>query len=67
MAAKKTKKVTVEIDVEVLEKLLEAVEAISELASAAVHGADDPDVRAKLTKSGKGAGGKGGAKKRAKK
>ena len=50
MAAKKTKKVTVEVDIEVLKKLLEAADALSEAASAAIHGADDPDARARLTK-----------------
>jgi hypothetical protein len=46
MAAKKSKKVTVEVDIEVLKKLVEAVEALTELASAHIQGSDDPRVRA---------------------
>ena len=47
MAAKKTKKsVTVEIDFEVLEKLIEAADALSEAASASVIKHEDPRVRA---------------------
>jgi hypothetical protein len=55
MAAKKKakKKVTVTVDLETLEKLAEAVGALSELASAAITGADDPEVRAQLTKKAK--------------
>jgi hypothetical protein len=44
MAAKK--KITVEIDIEVLKKLLQAAEAISELAASNMAGSDDPAVRA---------------------
>jgi len=56
MAAKK--KVTIEIDVETLKKLLAAAGALSELANALVMGSDDPAARA--------LGKKKGAKKRAK-
>jgi|HubBroStandDraft_6_1064221.scaffolds.fasta_scaffold2418218_1 hypothetical protein len=57
MASKK--KVTIEIDVEVLEKLIEATEALSELAVALQTGSDDAAARA--------LGKKKSAKKRAKK
>jgi hypothetical protein len=55
MAAKKrsTKKVTIEIDIEVLEKLIAASAALSELANSAVFAATDPAVRAKLKKAAK--------------
>jgi hypothetical protein len=55
MAAKKKskKKVTVEIDVEVLEKLIAASTALSELANGAIFLASDPAVRAKLKKAAK--------------
>jgi hypothetical protein len=47
MAAKKTKKtVTIEIELEVLEKLVEAAEALSELAQASVNRSSDPRARA---------------------
>jgi hypothetical protein len=59
MASKK--KVTIEIDIELLEKLTEAAEALTELAVAHNTGAEDPAVRARLT------GKKKSAKKRAKK
>jgi hypothetical protein len=47
MAAKKRskKKVTVEIDVEVLEKLIEAASALSDLASGIAWASDDPAAR----------------------
>jgi hypothetical protein len=45
MAAKK-KTVTIELELEVLKKLVEAAEALSELASATIIGCDDPKVRA---------------------
>ena len=51
MAAKKSKKVTIEVDVETLVKLVLAANALSELANAVVTGVDDPAVRAKLTKA----------------
>ena len=50
MAARKgagsKSKVTIEIDLETLEKLLRAVEALSETANAWVAASDDPKVRA---------------------
>jgi hypothetical protein len=47
MAAKKTKKtVTIELDFELVKKLVEAADALSELASASIHKSDDPRVRA---------------------
>jgi hypothetical protein len=47
MAAKKMKKsVTVEIDFDVLEKLIEAADALSEAASASIIKHEDPRVRA---------------------
>jgi hypothetical protein len=45
-AKKKSKKVTVEIDAQVLKRLVEVAEALSELASAHIEGCDDPTVRA---------------------
>ena len=57
MASKK--KVTIEIDAEVLERLIEATEALSELAVALQTGSDDAAARA--------LGKKKSAKKRAKK
>lgn len=58
MAAKRRgskKKVTVEIDIETLEKLLEAASALSDAANAFVLGSDDPNVRSlkKKTKGGR--------------
>jgi hypothetical protein len=54
MAAKKTKKkVRIEIDIEVLEKLAGAIGALTELANAIDFAAEDPAVRAKLTKKKK--------------
>jgi hypothetical protein len=46
MAAKKSKKVTVEIDAKALKRLVEVAEALSELASAHIEGSDDPTIRA---------------------
>lgn len=47
MAAKKTKKtVTIELDLEMLKKLVEAADALSELATASINRSDDPRVRA---------------------
>ena len=51
MAAKK--KVTVELEVETLKKLLGAAEALSELANGVATGSDDPSVRALLKKGAK--------------
>jgi hypothetical protein len=58
MAAKKksAKTVTIELELDVLKKLVEAAEALSELASATIIGCDDPKVRAlgkRLAKKGK--------------
>jgi hypothetical protein len=54
MAAKKTKKsVTIEIELEVLEKLVEAAEALSELAQASVNRSNDPQAKALLKKKKK--------------
>jgi hypothetical protein len=54
MAAKKTKKkVTIELDMETLKKLLDAAEALSDLASASIQGCDDPKVRGMGKKKGK--------------
>ena len=53
MAAKKTKKVTVELDIEVLKRLAEAADALSEAANAVIHGVDDPQARAQITKKPK--------------
>jgi hypothetical protein len=55
MAAKKKKTVTIEIELEVLEKLVEAAEALTELASASIHGSDDPKARALAKRKKKGA------------
>jgi hypothetical protein len=44
MAAKK-KTVTIQLEVEVLERLVAAAESLSELASASIMGCDDPKVR----------------------
>ncbi len=56
MAAKKRasskKRVTLELDVETLRALLEAAEALSELAAAVILASDDPQVR-KLAKKGR--------------
>jgi hypothetical protein len=49
MAANGLKKVTVEIDAEVLAKLDGATRALSGLASAYIHGCDDPRVHARST------------------
>lgn len=48
MAAKKSRKATVsvEVDIEALKKLVAAADALSELASAYILGSDDPRVRA---------------------
>ncbi len=50
MAAKKRgsskKKVTIEIDVDTLKKLVDAANALSELAGAWIIASDDPRVRA---------------------
>jgi hypothetical protein len=64
MAAKKMI-VKVEIELEVLKKLLQAAEALSELASASIMGCDDPQVRS-LVKGSRGRGGGAKAKKKAK-
>ncbi len=53
MAAKKTTKVTVEVDIEVLERLVGAADALSELATAYIHGSDDPRVRGLAKAKGK--------------
>jgi hypothetical protein len=45
-ARKKTTKVTVEIDFEVLEKLAEAAAALSEVATAVIIASSDPKVKA---------------------
>jgi hypothetical protein len=50
MAAKKSKKVTIEIDAAVLADLTKAVEALEKFAIAAHTGCDDPKVRGKLPK-----------------
>jgi hypothetical protein len=63
MAASK-KKVVVEVDVETLIKLVEAANALSEVAAAFITTADDPRAQ-KLAKSGAGKA-KKPAKKRAK-
>lgn len=51
MAAKKSKKVSIELDVETLVQLVAATHSLSELASAAITGVDDPKVKAQLTKA----------------
>jgi hypothetical protein len=61
MAAKKT--VTVELELEVLKKLVEAADALSELASCSIMGCDDP--RAKALGKRKGTGRKSARKKAA--
>jgi hypothetical protein len=53
MAGKKKTTVTVELEIEVLEKLVQAADALSELASASISGSDDPKVRALAKKSKK--------------
>lgn len=56
MAAKKRgtsrKKVTIEIDVETLQKLVDAANALSEVAGAWVEASSDPRVRAMKRKKG---------------
>ena len=49
MAAKK-KKVTLEVDAETLHRLLEAADALSEVATGLIWLVADPDEQAKLTK-----------------
>lgn len=50
MAAKKANKkrrtVTIELDLDDLKKLVAAADALSDLASASIHGSDDPDAKA---------------------
>ena len=57
MAARKRKskstKVSVTIDAKTLQKLIDALGALSEVAAAFVQGADDPAVRRKLLKAAK--------------
>ena len=56
MAAKRRgskKKVTVEIDIETLERLLEAASALSDVANAWVLASDDPKVRGLKKKRGR--------------
>jgi hypothetical protein len=53
MAAKKTKKVTITMDVETLEKLLDALDTLGSPGHTFEHFVDDPDVARKLKKRSK--------------
>ena len=55
MAAKKkgaSKKVAIEVDVDTLRKLVDAANALSELAGAWIDASDDPRARAMRSKKG---------------